>query len=173
LRELTGKSQALQLLTTVGVLSPSWELLLKVWVSLHKMSTHDVELQHAQNKQATNMLNQWETLAARSVIRNARGHCQQAFDVARARAQAHGAADPGPGSESEASCIQPASRARAYKSGLQMYHKVCSKRDAENGFLKQRGMRPLSRPYWAIVKDEWQGLNVAERTHYENMVQDI
>lgn len=61
------------------------------------------------------------------------------------------------------------SRARRHKSGLQLFHKTCAKRDKLLGAMN--GLSAASKAYWGKVKDEWSCLSEAEKDMYYDRVE--
>jgi hypothetical protein len=164
LRDLTGDS--LELIHATGVLSPYWRGVLNYWArELVDVDTDDLELMNGASKRQNCDANRWELVCARDVIHAAKR--LRAMEAATTSKDAKHEDGEGEATDKKVDAAGNASRLRSHKSGIQLFHKLCSKRDAELGVMTSS---PASKDYWAQVRGEWDVLSDNERLHFGDSV---
>ena len=123
---------------------------IRVWVWLHDASTHEVELRHAFNKAHNSQQSRFEMLAARLVNVEAK-HAVPAPSLPQAPA----------GSAIAAEEVRATSATRRGKSSLQIFHRLCARRDRAIDAMPAGGA--ATKGYWRRVMQEWEALSEAEQ----------
>ena len=142
---------------SVGILSPRWRGVLKVWADQHNLHTFDLECEHGANKQRAHMANKWWLIAARSVNSFTLGVLAGGDQPAALAGAAPAAVPAGVGNN-------VGSRARSFKSPLQLFHNRCSKRDRALGTMVGSAATLAFR---GREKREWAALSDADRRAVE------
>lgn len=147
--------------------TPKWQGIIRLWASLHAGDTHDLELRHAWNKRNNTPLTKYELLAARYINLEAGASAR-----AGAKAKPIDAPAVADGDAEIAPRRVHAGRAAPSTSGLQLCHRMASRRDKAAGvFAAIIGLRPTSREYWARFKREWAALSQSEQDEYRDLAQ--
>jgi hypothetical protein len=141
-----------------------WGEVIQMWADQHDCSTFDIELIHARNQGHTHRQNTWDVIAGRHVNAEAK-YMVKVAQLARASRE-HDTDDTQTQSDTRVAQApdqhsQPSSRTRPHKSALQLFHKVCARRD------KHLDINPCTKDYWKQVKSEWAALRDDDRRHYE------
>lgn len=163
---------AQQLRARVGgatdLLSSQWCAVVNDWARAVVLDTHSVELAHAFHRRSATPLSKFETLAGRSVNSQAMRAVEEAR-AAHAIGDASSAATPRQGPPVKRRKAFHAGQAAPQKSGLQLFHAHCCRRDKATGSLK--GKNPCSRQYWEEVRAEWQELSPETRRQFVDLQQ--
>jgi hypothetical protein len=136
-------------------LRPAVQSALRLWANSFRCTTNDLELQHGACKRRTCQLSTWHLSSARHINAVADQLCRPKYQDEKPRARRPLAQSQLESPEKTAAPKKNLSRAVPYKSALQYYHKIASKRDRLAGHV----FNPVSKEYWATVREEWNSLS--------------
>jgi hypothetical protein len=138
-----------------------------MWSRSFAGTTHDAELAHAANKRYCGHLSKWSCVAARAVNGSVKHQLSAAFLLGKHKSCNAVATSPSKPALLHKGRLAPS------KSGLQLFHRSGSKRDSRLGKLH---VSPMTKSYWAAVKEEWSQLSEEDTTtagHHRDHVSSL